>query len=271
MRHWRRFVVALYVLLGTAGAALAGPDWTDRPKDISLDGPRVDSLFDSTAILVTICFVIMVGIMAAAVMFHRGKKGERAQYDLGIGKRNIMVAAAISASIFIIVDGNLLVNSYIDANDAFWNFPKGEKVLRVEVMAQQWAWNFRYAGEDKKFNTPDDIITLNELHIPTDTPVYFNLRSKDVIHSFFLPNFRYKQDAIPGETTHMWVQAKEGGTFEIVCAELCGWAHYKMKGTIHVHDKAGYEEWRSRAAEYAERSFDKDDKEAHWGWTWESR
>ena len=88
-----------------------------------------------------------------------------------------------------------------DINKVFWNFDEVEQrpdAVRIEVNAHQWAWDARYAGPDGKFNTKDDIVTLNDIRVPVDTPVLLQLASTDVIHSFYLPNFRVKQDAVPG-------------------------------------------------------------------------
>ena len=82
--------------------------------------------------------------------------------------------------------------------------------------------------------TPDDVVTLNDMRIPVGRPVMINLKSKDVIHSFYVPNFRIKHDANPGYVTRMWFEAKSSGKFEIACSQMCGWAHYKMKGDLTV-------------------------------------
>ena len=114
-------------------------------------------------------------------------------------------------------------------------------------MPQQWAWNFRYAGPDGMFNTKDDIVTFNELRVPAGHPVMLNLKAKDVIHSFYLPNFRLKQDANPGAITRSWFKALKTGNYEIACSQMCGWAHYKMKGDLIVLADADYARWMKEA------------------------
>ena len=119
--------------------------------------------------------------------------------------------------------------------------------LRVEVTARQWSWTFRTAGPDGRFATPDDVVTLNELHVPIGRPIYFKLRSKDVVHSLYLPNFRTKIDAIPGSTTRLWFQAQEAGRYEIGCAQHCGVSHYKMRGWLIAAPDDEYSGWLARA------------------------
>ena len=109
---------------------------------------------------------------------------------------------------FVAVDAVLAVRALGRLRDALLALPRRRPgALRVEVTARQWAWTFRTAGPDGRFATPDDVVTLGELHVPVGRPIYLKLRSKDVIHSLYLPNFRTKLDAIPGSTTRLWFEA----------------------------------------------------------------
>jgi cytochrome c oxidase subunit 2 len=142
----------------------------------------------------------------------------------------------------------------------------------VEVTGQQFAWNFRYPGKDGVFgrtdpkfvnpetsnfigldkNDPsaaDDVMLLNQLYLPQDRAVSMRVRSLDVIHSFFLPNFRVKLDAVPGMTGETWFVPKQAGDFEIACAEHCGLGHYRMRGQLHVVRGADFESALAAAAE----------------------
>lgn len=127
----------------------------------------------------------------------------------------------------------------------------------VEVTGQQFAWNVRYPGKDGIFgrtdpklvnpgdfnfigldksdpNAADDVVLQNQLYLPEGRPVRVRIRSLDVIHSFFLPQFRVKQDAVPGMTSETWFVPQKAGDFEIACAEHCGLGHYRMRGQVHV-------------------------------------
>jgi cytochrome c oxidase subunit 2 len=132
--------------------------------------------------------------------------------------------------------------------------PPADSML-IEVTGQQFAWNVRYPGPDGMLgktdhllasqenpigldkadpHATDDVLLLNQLYLPLDRAVRVQIRSMDVIHSFFLPNFRVKQDAVPGMTVQIWFTPKETGDFEIACAEHCGLGHYRMRGQVHV-------------------------------------
>ena len=177
----------------------------------------------------------------------------------------------------------------------------------VRVVAQQFAWNIHYPGNDGKFGSTrvnlvdeetnpigldrkgfgaDDITTINQLHLPVDKMVKLYISSKDVIHSFSLPEMRVKQDAIPGMqvpiyftptmTSKEFIEKIKGslrdgyiegiptsGGYEIACAQLCGNSHYKMKGYMTVHSQEEYDNWLSQEAEYLE-SEGEDDWDDEW-------
>ena len=94
----------------------------------------------------------------------------------------------------------------------------------------------RYPGPDGKLNTRDDLVIVDDLHFVKNKTALIYLKSSDVLHSFFLPQLRIKQDAVPGLTIPVWFDADRSGKYELVCAELCGWGHYKMRGNVVVHD-----------------------------------
>lgn len=242
------------------------------PRDVSTEGHRIDWLIKITGAFTGLLFVIMCAWMLIAVLKHN--KNHKAEYDHGNAKHQVKFAAALSALIFFVVDGNLWVNSTIDVSSTFWNFDMVEQqpdTVRIEINAHQWAWDFRYGGPDKKFNTADDIVRLNELRVPVDTPILVHLSSSDVIHNFYLPNLRLKQDAMPGMINKMWFKAKETGEFDIACSQHCGTNHYKMKATLIVMSKEDYAKWASESSAIASRAYAPDDSGAHWGWEWENK
>jgi len=147
--------------------------------------------------------------------------------------------------------------------------PPADAVL-IEVTGQQFAWNVRYPGKDGVLGktdhlqasqdnpiglvkddpaAKDDLLLLNQIYLPKDKPVRVQVRSMDVIHSFFLPNFRVKQDAMPGMTIDIWFTPTELGDFEIACAEHCGLGHYRMRGAVHVVPAADLEKTVAEAAQ----------------------
>jgi len=139
-------------------------------------------------------------------------------------------------------------------------------VERIRVVAQQFAWNFHYSGPDGKFGrqkvelvsssnplgldytdpaAADDIVSINEMHLPLNRNVVLDISSKDVIHSFALHAMRIGQDAIPGSDSPIWFKPIKTGSFDLVCAQLCGASHYAMRGVVVVDNAAGYTEWQN--------------------------
>lgn len=260
------------VLAATELSAFAKPQgeagWM-LPRDVSVHGHHIDWLINITMVFLTILFIIMCVWMGIALFKHG--KDHKPDYDHGDSKHSVKTAILISSVIFLVVDGNLWYESTFDVNGIFWNFEKVDadpNVLKVEVNARQWIWEFRYAGPDKEFNNEDDALLVNDLRVPVNTPVSLQMASPDVIHSLYLPNLRIKSDAVPGMINRMWFEAKDIGEYDIGCAQHCGAAHYKMKGTLIVMSKEDYAAWEKLGSEDSKRIFIAEDTEAHWGWKW---
>jgi len=117
----------------------------------------------------------------------------------------------------------------------------------VRVVARQFDWDFWYPGPDGLFDTLDDVMLTGELHVPVDEPVVLQIETQDVLHSFFVPSLRVKQDIVSGMRQLVWFRATKPGDYEIACTELCGWGHYKMKAVMTVHSAEDYAAWRARA------------------------
>jgi cytochrome c oxidase subunit 2 len=265
----RRAVAALAALAGGVASAAPVPEpGYGLPRDASVDGFRIDELIHFTLAAITLVFVIV----AAALLWSFVKHGRdhSARYTHGTRGSVALVVGAV-ALLLVAVDGNLFVHTLEDMHEYFWNFPRAEATegaVRIEVNAHQWTWLARYAGPDGKFNTPDDVVTTDDVRVPLGVPVIIQLASTDVIHSMYLPNFRVKQDAVPGMITRLTFQAKVPGEYEIACAQHCGANHYKMRGVLTVLPTEGYRSWLRAAEADARRGYDPDDAEAHWGWAW---
>ena len=113
-----------------------------------------------------------------------------------------------------------------------------------EMCIRDSQWVMRYPGPDERLNTRDDLIVVNDLHFVRNQTALIYLKSSDVLHSFFLPQLRIKQDAVPGMTIPVWFDADTAGDYDLACAELCGWGHYKMRGRVTVHEtEVEFQKW----------------------------
>jgi cytochrome c oxidase subunit 2 len=148
--------------------------------------------------------------------------------------------------------------------------PDGKDVVHIRVEAEQFGWNVRYPGPDGKFGrtkpelvhfsnpigldrtdpaSADDVVVGNELRLPLDKPALIELTSKDVIHDFFVPAFRIKQDIVPGMEIPLWIQPTRAGHYELACAQLCGFGHSLMRGDVYVQSPDEFAAWlKSREA-----------------------
>ncbi len=209
------------------------------PTNAATFGGDVDGVINLIFWIVGIWFLIALGLLLYFSVRFRRREGVRAAYLPGRGRQlwYVLIPAALV----------LLFDLGIDAvSTRAWehikiDMPAPEHVVRVS--GKQFVWTFTHPGPDQRLDSADDLVLENHLHIPVGTVVHFELVAEDVIHSFFVPNFRLKQDAVPGRRITGWFEATREGTFQIVCAELCGLGHTNMRGWLHVHSDAGYREW----------------------------
>lgn len=229
---------AICSLAPAVAPSLAGalPLWMRLPEGVSSYAGTIDGLFRLILWITGIIFLIVEALLLWFVFHYRHREGRRAHYTHG--NNRVEVVWTIVPAVICVVLALLSRRSWADIKQ---RMPEG--AMQIEVTGEQFAWNIRYPGPDGKFGTADDVVTLNQLHFPVGRPVVATLRSKDVIHSFFLPEFRVKQDAVPGMSTRIWFDATRTGHWEIACAELCGLGHYRMKGFVTVETPEEFEKW----------------------------
>ena len=239
------------------------------PIDISTNGHLIDSLFMLTTWLILFFFFfVCLGIFGFSYLYSK-KKHPKPLYTHGTSRKHIAIVAGIGALVFIMVDMQITTISNRDFINVFLNYPKeSEDIVRVQVLGQQWAWNFRYAGKDGIFNTEDDVVTLNDLRLPVNKKVIFQITSKDVIHSLYFPNARLKVDAMPGRISRMWYELTKTGLYDIACAEMCGTYHYRMQAKLTVYDQTEYDAWLNEMQERADFTTEKENADLYWGWKW---
>jgi cytochrome c oxidase subunit 2 len=257
------FGLATLVLVGVATFLFATRDWL--PPLVSNRG-GIDTAVAWTLLATGIVFILTNVLLGWFAFRYQDAEGAKAAYwheNTKLEWTWTLVTAAIM-SVFLF---NAL---------ALWaqvTSPAPADAFVVEVTGQQFAWNVRYPGPDGIFgrtdaklvdpaalnfigldrtdpNATDDLVVpQNQLYLPAGRPVRVRIRSLDVIHSFFLPNFRVKQDAMPGMTVETWFIPEKTGDFEIACAEHCGLGHYRMRGQLHVVPAADVDAEIKKAAE----------------------
>ncbi len=214
------------------------------PENVSTYGDKTDSLFNMITYMVGITFVL-TEVCLGWFIFRYSRKGQtKAVFSHGNHKLEMVWTAIPALMLLLVAFSQMSIWAEIKFSTGFPddNGYSVEEPL-AEVYASQFDWRVRYPDEDGNFNGADIVETPFEFVVPVDTNVVFHLKSRDVLHSFFVPMFRLKQDAVPGMTIPVWFNAREVGEYELICAELCGWGHYKMAGMVKVLEQADYKEW----------------------------
>ena len=234
---------ALFVLAAALSPAAAGawPTWMRLPEQVSTYAPRIDDMFHLIMWITGVIFVLVEGVLLLFLWKYRSRPGREVHYTHG--NNRLEVVWTIIPALICVMLALLSRRIWEDVKE---HMP--HDALEIHVTGEQFAWNILYPGPDGKFGTPDDIATLNQLHFPVGKAVVATLSSKDVIHSFFLPEFRVKQDAVPGMKTRIWFEANKVGHWEIACAELCGLGHFRMKGFVTVDTPEDYQKWLTEQA-----------------------
>jgi len=232
---------------------------------LAADWGELDTLIDITLYITGAVFVAITLFMAWGLIKYTNRPGHKADFEPENKKLELWLTIATGIGVIALLAPGLVIwNKFITVPD---------DAVVVEVIGEQWTWQFRLPGPDGEFGdvsnmeiyeTPfgidehdpvgqDDIlIEDNELHILVDQPVRMDLRSVDVLHDFYVPNFRAKMDLVPGTVTYFWITPTVPGTYEIVCAELCGLGHSEMRGYVVVDTQADYDEWLAEQSSFAE-------------------
>ncbi len=229
-----------------------------------------------TALLITVVvtgiFFVAIGLFTAVAVwrFHQGN-GKRAAYEPENKKLEWWLIVITSVGIMgMLAPGLVVYEDYVHVP---------EEATEIEVFGQQWQWSYRFPGEDGALGTSDikwvsaqnplgvnpedpqgqdDIIVVsNEIHLPIGRPVKVLLRSKDVLHDFYIPQIRSKMDMVPGLVSYFWFTPTKTGRFEVLCAEFCGVGHYNMRGMMVVDDAPEFNQWLAKQTTFAQSQVNK--------------
>jgi cytochrome c oxidase subunit 2 len=248
-------LVLALIVIGSSLITFVGP-WGLPP--LASNWGTIDAMIVITTVVTVLAFIGVNGVMAYFIYRYRAQTGKKAVYLVDHHRLEKTLIWITSVGIIILLAPGLFVYSHLISPPA--------DAHTVEVVSQQWLWSYRYPGEDSRLGrtdlqlisarnalvvdiedpaSHDDVVIEpgGELHLPLNKPVRMELRAKDVLHSFYVPQFRIKIDTVPGQVTHLWFTPTVTGTFEVLCAELCGIAHYKMKSSVKVESEEDFQNW----------------------------
>jgi len=236
-----RFWALLFLLVPILGVAtfVVAPYYHHWfPRDISEHGRVIDQLFMFILFLTGAVF-IATEVCLFYFMWKYDAASSKETTKFSHGSHTLEVVWTILPTVTLLFIAIYQMNAWADAKMRRPDIP-----ITAEITGRQFNWDVRYPGADNELYTPDDIFRYDgQIHLPAHEEVLLSIKSSDVLHSFFLPNVRMKQDVVPGMAQNMWFKAKDTGEFDIVCAELCGWGHYKMKARVHFQDRKDYDAW----------------------------
>jgi cytochrome c oxidase subunit 2 len=210
------------------------------PEGISTYSGDIDSLIWLITVLTGVGFIVSELVLIGFAVAYRRKDGVKASYLDGIGWKQFQWVV-YPTILLAFVDLTIDLETNRVWNKIMIDIPTTGRM--ISVVGEQFQWRFGHPGDDGQLGTDDDRYTINELHVPVNENILFTLEAKDVMHSLFIPNVRFKQDAVPGRMLRRWFQATKVGDFQIACAEICGTGHSIMAARLIVHSKEDYELW----------------------------
>ena len=256
-------VALVLLVVGTILLHFLSPWWF---TPIASNWKMMDDTVNITFVVTGIVFVAVNVFMAVAVFRYRHRRGQRAAYAPENKKLEWWLTILTSVGVAAMLAPGLFVWA------KFVTVPKEAAV--VETVGQQWNWSYRFPGPDgvlgttdARLITPDNpfgmdpedprgqddiLVSSPELHLPLNKPVKVLLRSKDVNHQWAVPQFRVKMDMVPGMVTYFWLTPTRTGRFDVLCEQLCGLAHFAMRGRVVVEEESAFKAWLSKQPTYAE-------------------
>lgn len=261
-------IVALLFILVAVGSVLfhlLSPWWW---TPIASNWSYIDNTITLTFWITGIVFSVVVLFMAYCIWRFRHREGRRAAYEPESPRLEWWLTVVTAVGVAAMLAPGLFVWQH------FVTVPDGAS--EFEVVGQQWQWSFRLPGKDGRLGAvsidnvsadnplglnPDDpngqddvVIEGDDLHLPIGKPLKVLLRSIDVVHDFYVPEFRAKMDIVPGMVTYFWFTPTRAGTYDVLCFELCGVGHVNMRGMVVVEEDSAYQAWLREQRTFAQLS-----------------
>ncbi len=256
-------IALVLVAVGTVVFHFMSPWWW---TPIASTWGYIDDTIIVTFWITGVVFIAVILFMAYCVYRYRYKEGKRAEYRPENNKLEWWLTGLTTVGVVGMLTPGLFVWSQFVAVP--------EDATKFEVVGQQWQWTFRFPGKDGKLGTTnirnitsdnpfglnpkdpngrdDVLVDDSELHLPLGKPVKVLLRSIDVLHDFYVPQFRAKMDLVPGAVTYFWFTPTRTGTFDILCFELCGVGHHAMRGQVVVEEESAFNAWIGEQETFAQ-------------------
>jgi cytochrome c oxidase subunit 2 len=231
-----KLTAAVLALSAVITAVMLPIRWTGQQASTAADD--IDRLLDVSIVLSSVIFSIVVVTLAYALIKFRAKPGDESDGEPIHGNTRLEIVWTVIPTIIVLflAGYSWIVLDKIEAREP-------DRMV-VNVFSQQFAWNFTYPDADKH--------SADELHVPVGQQIEFKMHAFDVIHSFWVPEWRIKKDNVPGIVTRAIITPDKEGTYQLVCTELCGFGHTTMRAKVVVESQEKFEKWLSEQEEIPE-------------------
>jgi cytochrome c oxidase subunit 2 len=224
-------MLAATVALGAVmSAVMVSINWDGQQG--STAAPKIDQLLNVMIVLSSFVFSLVMVMLFYALWKFKAKPGDESDGEPIHGNTRLEVAWTLIPTIIVLFAGGYSWSVLNEIEEP------AENPLTVDVFSQQFAWGFGYPGKDLAYSE-------GELHVPVNRQVHFKMHAQDVIHSFWVPEWRIKKDAVPGITTTAIVTPDKLGTYQLICTELCGFGHATMRAKVVVESPQDFQKWVS--------------------------
>ena len=219
---------ASVALAAVISAVMLSINWNGAED--STAAPKIDDLMNIAIVLSTIIFWVVMVALAYALYAFKAKPGDESDGEPIHGNTRLEIAWTLIPTIIVLFGGAYSWKVLADIED------KGSSPMTVDVFSQQYAWSFGYPGKDYAYSQ-------GVLHVPVNRQIVFKMHSQDVIHSFWVPQWRIKKDNVPGITTTAIVTPTKTGQYQLICTELCGFGHASMRAKVIVQSESAFDKW----------------------------
>jgi cytochrome c oxidase subunit 2 len=223
-----KMFAATIVLTVVISAVMVPINWDGQGA--STAAPKIDDLLNVMIVLSSFVFSLVMVMLFYALWKFKAKPGDESDGEPIHGNTRLEVAWTLIPTIIVLFGAGYSWSVLNDIEE------RADNPLTVDVFSQQYAWSFGYPGKDNAYSQ-------GELHVPLDRQVQFKMHSLDVIHSFWVPEWRIKKDNVPGITTTAIVTPDKPGAYQLICTELCGFGHASMRAKVVVEPAADFRKW----------------------------
>jgi cytochrome c oxidase subunit 2 len=223
-----KMVAAMTALAAAISAVMLSINWDG--EEASTAAPKIDDLLNVLIVLSSIVFSIVVVALGYALWKFRALPGDESDGEPIHGNTRLEVAWTVIPTIIVLFGGGYSWKVLNEIED------KGSNPMTVDVFSRQYAWSFGYPGKGYVYSE-------GVMHVPVNRTIQFKMHAQDVIHSFWVPQWRIKKDNVPGITTTAIVTPDKVGTYQLICTELCGFGHASMRAKVIVQPEAKFDKW----------------------------